>query len=143
MSNPILFFKHDQIIIWKSYSRKFISVKPNELIEGFRLLLSCKNYMNYLSFFSVFLNRQNILCLWLVHWYNIYMFSESNTCIASLMLALPFLISGNSQIFLILSWRRSLSYRNQFIDFQSELVDLFLYDRDLRHERVNWSFSYW
>ena len=143
MSNPTLFFKHDQIIIWKSYSRKFISVKPNELIEGFRLLLSCKNYMNYLSFFSVFLNRQNILCLWLVHWYNIYMFSESNTCIARLMLALPFLISGNSQIFLTLSWRRSLSYRNQFIDFQSKLVDLFLYDRDLRHERVNWSFSYW
>ena len=34
------------------------------------------------------------------------------------------------------SWRRSLSYRNQSIDLQSKAVDWFLYDRDLRHERV-------
>ena len=32
---------------------------------------------------------------------------------------------------LTLSWRRSLSYRNQ-----SKSVDWFLYDRNLRHERV-------
>ena len=30
----------------------------------------------------------------------------------------------------------SLSYRNQSIDLQSKSVDWFLYDRDLRHERV-------
>ena len=34
------------------------------------------------------------------------------------------------------SWRKSLSYRNQSIDLQSKAVDWFLYDRDLRHERV-------
>ena len=33
--------------------------------------------------------------------------------------------------FLTLSWRRSLSYRNQSID-----LHWFLHDRDLRHERV-------
>ena len=33
------------------------------------------------------------------------------------------------------SWRRSLSYRNQFIDFPSKSMDWFLYDRDLRHEK--------
>ena len=32
-----------------------------------------------------------------------------------------------------------LSYRNQSIDLQSISVEWFLYDRDLRHERVNYS----
>ena len=36
-----------------------------------------------------------------------------------------------------LSWQSSLSYRNQSIDLQSKTLDWFLYDRDLRHERVN------
>ena len=36
-----------------------------------------------------------------------------------------------------LSRRRSLSSRNQSIDFQSNSMDWFLYDRDLHHERVN------
>ena len=35
------------------------------------------------------------------------------------------------------SWRRSLSYRIKSIDLQSTTMDLFLYDRDLRHEWVN------
>ena len=38
---------------------------------------------------------------------------------------------------LTLSWRRPLSYRNQSIDLQSKSMDWFLYDTDLRHERVN------
>ena len=33
-------------------------------------------------------------------------------------------------------WRRSLSYRNQSIDLQSNSLDWLLYDRGLRHERV-------
>ena len=37
-----------------------------------------------------------------------------------------------STIILTLSWQMSLSYRNQFIDLQSE----FLYDRDARYEIV-------
>ena len=40
-----------------------------------------------------------------------------------------------------LSWRRSLSYRNQSIDLLWKLMDWFLYDRDLRHERVKRNFS--
>ena len=39
---------------------------------------------------------------------------------------------------LILSWQRPLSYRNQSTDFQSKSMDWFLYDNGLRHERVNW-----
>ena len=36
-----------------------------------------------------------------------------------------------------LSWRRSLSYKNQSIDLLYKSMDWFLYDRDLCHERVN------
>ena len=38
---------------------------------------------------------------------------------------------------LTLWWQRSLSYRNQSIDLLSKSMDWFLYDRDLRHERVS------
>ena len=38
---------------------------------------------------------------------------------------------------LTLSWRKSLSYRNQSIDLQTKSMDWFLYNRNLRHERVN------
>ena len=38
---------------------------------------------------------------------------------------------------LTFSYQRSLSYRNQSIDLPSKSMDWFLYDRDLRHERVN------
>ena len=37
---------------------------------------------------------------------------------------------------LTLSWRSSLSYRNQSIHLLCKSMDWFLYDRDLRHERV-------
>ena len=39
---------------------------------------------------------------------------------------------------LTLSWRRPLSYRNQFIDLLCKSMDWFLYDNGLRHERVNY-----
>ena len=45
---------------------------------------------------------------------------------------------------LALSWRRSLSYRNESIHLLCKSMDWFLYDRDLRHERVKgtiWTFS--
>ena len=38
---------------------------------------------------------------------------------------------------LTLSWRRSLSYRNQSIDLRSKSMEWFLYDNGLCHERVN------
>ena len=39
---------------------------------------------------------------------------------------------------LTLSWRTSLWYRIQFIDLICKLMGSFLYDRDLRLERVKW-----
>ena len=41
------------------------------------------------------------------------------------------------QMYLTLSWRRPLSYRNQSIDLLRKSMDWFLYDNGLRHERVN------
>ena len=38
---------------------------------------------------------------------------------------------------LTLSWQKPLSYRNKFIDLLYNSMVWFLYDRDLRHERVN------
>ena len=46
------------------------------------------------------------------------------------------------KLYLTLSWRRSLSYRNQFIDLLSKSMDWFLHDSDLRHERVNTTNDY-
>ena len=40
-------------------------------------------------------------------------------------------------ILLTLSWRRYLSHRNQSIYLHRKSIDCSLYDRDLRHERVN------
>ena len=34
------------------------------------------------------------------------------------------------------SWQRFLSRRNNSIDLQSKSMDWFLYDRDVRHEKV-------
>ena len=43
---------------------------------------------------------------------------------------------------LTLSWRKSLSYRNQSTDFLWKSINWFLYDRDLRHKIVNmWIFK--
>ena len=42
----------------------------------------------------------------------------------------------NFSFSLTLSRRRPLSYRNQFIDLLRKLMDWFLYDNGLRHERV-------
>ena len=39
---------------------------------------------------------------------------------------------------LTLLWRGSLSYRNQSIDFFCKSMDWFLYNRGLRHERINY-----
>ena len=40
------------------------------------------------------------------------------------------------QYALTILWRKSLSYRNQYIYLLCKPMDWFLYDRDLRHEKV-------
>ena len=41
---------------------------------------------------------------------------------------------------LALSWRKYISYRNQSINLSSKSMKWFLYDIDLRHERVDYAF---
>ena len=38
---------------------------------------------------------------------------------------------------LTLLWQKAISYRNQSIDLIYKSMEWFLYDRDIRHERVN------
>ena len=47
-----------------------------------------------------------------------------------------------SNLSLTLSWRKPLSYRNQSIDLLCKSMDWFLYDNNLRHERVNYKRSH-
>ena len=47
------------------------------------------------------------------------------------------LTKRSCKLVLTLSWRRSLSYRNQSIDLLRKSMDWFLYDNGLRHKRVN------
>ena len=47
-----------------------------------------------------------------------------------------FYVTAWSEISITLFWRRSISYRNQSIDLLCNSMDWFLYDRDLRQERV-------
>ena len=43
----------------------------------------------------------------------------------------------NFSTFLTLSWRKSLSFRNHYSDLLCKSMKWFLYDRNLRHERVS------
>ena len=54
-------------------------------------------------------------------------------------------LTFNSVQSLTVTWRRSLSHRNKSIDLLCESMNWPLYDRDLRHERVNvlWVAPYW
>ena len=47
-----------------------------------------------------------------------------------------FYVTAWSETSITLFWRRSISYRNQSIDLLCNSMDWFLYDRDLRQERV-------
>ena len=47
-----------------------------------------------------------------------------------------FVTFGLDAMSLNLLWQRFLSYRNQSIDLQRKPIDWFLYERDIRQERV-------
>ena len=79
------------------------------------------------------LNRQRFICLWL---------SKSKQAWGQNFLEpVPFLVFNFKFIShstpQILSWRRPLSYRNQHTDLLCKSIDWFLYDRDLRYERIS------
>ena len=55
----------------------------------------------------------------------------------SFFLIFETILSPTLCIYLNLSWRWPISYRNQFIDLLRKSMNWFLYDIGLRHERVN------
>ena len=68
------------------------------------------------------------LSLWLSIWLDVY--------VLTLSWRRPLSYRNQSIDLLTLSWRRSLSYRNKSTDLLCKLMDWFLYDDCLRHERV-------
>ena len=86
---------------------------------------------NYICCFHI---KKQTLCLYLIFELSLWMQSlqfEVNTQLESSYILSTLMYP------LTLSWRNSLRYRNQSIDSQRKLINWFLYDRDLRHERVN------
>ena len=77
-------------------------------------------------------------------WYSLGMIEATKTSLDLIFSPAPPHPSGKESAFkedppesyLTLSWRRSLSYRHQSIHLLCKSMDWFLYDRDLRHERV-------
>ena len=74
------------------------------------------------------LSRPNMATVVLRYLQNYYYTNHSNHSYCS--------ITPIPNIFLTLSWRRPLSYRNQSIDLQTQSINWFLHDNGLRHERV-------
>ena len=85
------------------------------------------------------LKRRNIIQMtsfWLNHLIKTT-FKVQCFCIVSERIEFHILIKYSHLTF---SWQMSISYRNQSIDLQSKSMDCFLYNRDIRHERVKFSF---
>ena len=92
----------------------------------------------------------NVLLMTLLRTCNIYLPAKQalkfRVTIISVPRRFPETIYRFSKVFLFfivffalqltLSWRRTLSYRNQSIDLLGKSVDRFLYDNGLRHERI-------
>ena len=92
-------------------------------------------WYSYLQFYSTiflgYLLTQNHLIFQYGSSFSVFSFTSLDSNLFGESFAL-FL----SEYILILSWRRPL-YRNQSVDFQSKLMNWFLYDNSLRHESVN------
>ena len=91
-------------------------------------------FLNTLSRMKLDIAKHISNILWKVSQTSMLLLHYSPHTNRSTLLMLMISFTSNQ---LTLSWRRSLSYRNQPIDFLSKSMDWLLYDRDHRHERVN------
>ena len=91
-------------------------------------------FLNTLSSMKLDIAKHISNILWKVSQTSMLLLHYSPHTNRSTLLMLMISFTSNQ---LTLSWRRSLSYRNQPIDFLSKSMDWLLYDRDHRHERVN------
>ena len=91
-------------------------------------------FLNTLSRMKLDIAKHISNILWKVSQTSMLLLHYSPHTNRSTLLMLMISFTSNQ---LTLSWRRSLSYRNQPIDFLNKSMDWLLYDRELRHERVN------
>ena len=124
-------------LFWKS---------ENHLFWFFKSQLHCRNEnQNLISNFSIY--QKNEMALW-VHgfftycpvnheysWKKIQIEKKSEFCFRTCKNRLS--VCDGWRASWLFQWRRSLSYRNQTIDFENKSVDWFLYDRGIRHDRVH------
>ena len=140
ISFPIIVFLHqrERYLTIKEQKKK---KKKTENING------CKNSYLWILYRITIVKRNS-------HWYWVLFFSKITNLrsdfitynfprIAILQAILEWILlnvqhylTKSLWISLTLSRRRFLSYRNKSIDLQSKSMDWFLYDRNLRHERV-------
>ena len=143
MSSEDFLIKCDQIF-------KKIAIYWNLLNKSLRNTSSfCKekSLQNFGFLINLFQNLQQfypmgatVLYCTRVHNINLYEIcskvSKSFLRKGQFCLVIDFVKVGRLHCKLALLWRRYLSYRNQSINLLYKSRDWFLYDRDLRHERV-------
>ena len=107
------------------YMRATLAVVNNVVLatDYFSKFWQCRNHLSYLSLSKI---KKKKNC-WEIKKFSI---EKQNQGLKILFLTWKY------YTVLTLSWRRSLSYRNQSIDLQSKSMDWFLYDHGLRHESV-------
>ena len=107
--------------LWANNSR--ISRIKNAKFSGCCFFMNAKQYRDFQICCSVPLKNTSNGCFW----------------IDLIIYDVIKLWNRFSQLdyFLTLSWRRPLSYRNQYTDLLRKSMDWFLYDNGLRHEGVN------
>ena len=99
------------------------NIRPIQLLELlFCLILTLKSSI-FLHFMMNILRKMKKCFVELLSWLFYYLIHRKILKIHKLNI-------------LILSWRKTLSYRKQPIDLRSKSMDWFLYDTGLRHERV-------
>ena len=94
--------------------------------------------LNFSRFFDVFKIPSNNKMMRFVKTEKISKFYTLAVCKAVNIVLYKVLCKVGANNCFTLSWQKSLSYKNQFIDLLCKSKGWFLYGRDLRHERVTW-----
>ena len=108
-----------------------IRTRNNSLFGHFSRSVNCQEYQYYFHFYRYhrYLFYRSV--------YSIRVEAKLEEYGSPVTISSPMIYCQVNLFFLILSWRRSLSCKNQFIDLFCRSIDWFLYHKDLRHEKVN------
>ena len=135
------------IIVFLHQCERYLTIKEQKKKKKNGKYKRCKNSYLWILYRITIVKRNS-------HWYWVLFFSKITNLRSDfitynfpriailqdilewILLNVQYYLTKSLWISLTLSRRRSLSYRNKAIDLQSKSMDWFLYDRNLRHERV-------